>query len=349
MKAYQIESDDDDIRLDRWFKRHLPHVTHGYLEKSLRKGLVKLNGKKAKTSDRVKQYDVLEVNISTLPLEGVGKSAGAKQKKAIAALTSADIEMMQRLVLYKDERMIVLNKPAGLAVQGGTGQDKSIDSMLDALSFGGDRPKLVHRLDKDTSGVLVLARSAKAAAFLTRSFAQKTTQKIYWALVAGVPDPMRGRVDLPLAKAAKGKDSRTEIPLSLRERDRVREGGKRKSEQSEIYEQMQLDEEGKKAITDYRVIDKLHQTLAWMELSPVTGRTHQLRVHMAAVGCPIVGDGKYGGSAAFVQGVKLSRQMHLHARSIALPLPSGKEKTFTAPLPKHMRESWKTLGFDYKE
>lgn len=309
MTEHRIEENDAGIRLDRWFKRHFPELTHGFIEKALRKGDIRVGGKKAKASDRLETGQVIDVRCK-LTVTGTAKpKPGARLPKA------DDILMMQKAVLYKDADVLVINKPSGLAVQGGSGITKSVDSLLDALRFDAkERPKLVHRLDRDTSGVLVLARSAKVAAQLMPIFAGKRAQKIYWALVKGVPDIYEGKIDLPLSKQEVGD-----------------------------LEKVAIDEEdGKRAITLYRVVEALSKTLAWVELEPVTGRTHQLRVHMTSIGHPIIGDGKYGGKEAFIQGMPLSGKLHLHARRIIIP---GKLDV-TAPLPKHMQESWKTLGLD---
>ncbi|HYB58591.1 MAG TPA: RluA family pseudouridine synthase, partial [Alphaproteobacteria bacterium] len=213
-----------------------------------------------------------------------------------------------------------LNKPPGLAVQGGTGTVRHLDAMLDALRFGcAERPRLVHRLDRDTSGVLLLGRNAAAARALAEAFRDRTTRKLYWAITVGVPRPLQGKIDLPLAK----------LPGRAGERMAPDE------------------EEGKRAVTYYKVLEHMGKKAAWVALWPVTGRTHQLRVHLAAIGTPILSDGKYGGKAAFLSGEKISRKLHLHARALTLPHPkTGRPLTLTAPLPEHMRASWRLFGFD---
>jgi 23S rRNA pseudouridine955/2504/2580 synthase len=229
-----------------------------------------------------------------------------------------DEALLRDAVLHRDDAVIVLNKPSGLAVQGGSGTERHVDGLLDALRFGSDtRPRLVHRLDKDTSGVLVIARTAPAAAFLTRAFREKTTRKIYWAVVVGLPKPPRGRIDLALAK------------LPGREGERVR-----------------LDaEEGKRAVTYYAVVDSAGSNASWLALLPVTGRTHQLRAHCAALRTPILGDAKYGAPAPHLDGVPGAKRLHLHARSLAIPHPLGGTLKITAPLPSHLRQSWEFFGF----
>jgi 23S rRNA pseudouridine955/2504/2580 synthase len=306
MTKHIIEDADNDIRLDRWFKRHHSTVTHGMLEKALRKGDVRLNGKKAKSSDRIQTGQEIEIRFR-IP-------EAARPKQEVRQRTSdEDASMLQAAVLFKNKDIIVINKPPGLAVQGGSKITKSVDSMLDVLRFEAkERPKLVHRLDRDTSGALVLARSAKAATDLMHAFAGKEAEKVYWALVKGVPEIAQGKIDLPLSKQEEGDVEKVSVD----------------------------EEDGKRAVTLYRIVERLGKTLAWVELMPVTGRTHQLRVHMAAIGHPILGDGKYGAREAFIDGMELSRKLHLHARRIMIPGVLD----VTAPLPEHMKNSWKVLG-----
>ncbi|HKF71166.1 MAG TPA: RluA family pseudouridine synthase, partial [Stellaceae bacterium] len=217
---------------------------------------------------------------------------------------------------------IALNKPAGLAVQGGTGVDRHLDALLDILRFDAvERPRLVHRLDRDTSGVLVLARSARAAAELAAAFRAKATRKIYWAAVVGLPKPREGKIDLPLAK------------LQGRLGERV----------------MPDEDDGKPAVTRYEVVSHAGDKLAWLALMPITGRTHQLRAHCVALGTPILGDGKYGGRASRPLGVPEPRKLHLHARVLILPRPDGSVLKLTAPLPEHMKATWRFLGFEEAE
>ncbi|MEI7670122.1 MAG: RluA family pseudouridine synthase [Pseudomonadota bacterium] len=310
MNEHKITAEDSDIRLDRWFKRHFPSVTHGFIEKALRKGDIRLNGKKVKSSERVAEGQTIIIRCK-LP-----EAEEAQIKKPVAFKTSSeDAAMLMAAVLYKDDDIIIINKPAGLAVQGGTGITKNIDAMLDCLRFDAkERPKLVHRLDRDTSGVLVLARSAKSATRITKLFASKEVIKVYWALVIGVPEIMQGKIDLPLSKQEDGDIEKVGV-------DKI---------------------DGKKAITLYRVIDRLSNKLCWVELSPITGRTHQLRVHMSEIGHPILGDGKYGGKDAFIEGMDISRKLHLHAQKIIIPDVLEVE----APLPPHMKKSWRTLGLE---
>jgi 23S rRNA pseudouridine955/2504/2580 synthase len=311
MTPFIVESSDADIRLDRWIRRHTPQISQGRLQQALRKGMVKLDGKKTETAVRVHAGQT--ITIAPLLLQRQEKTPHPEAATR-PALTERQIREIRSWVLYEDAHCIALNKPAGIAVQGGSGVKDSIDLRLDALrQKEGERPRLVHRLDKDTSGVLLLAKTARDAARLTRAFAEKSARKTYWALVIGVPAPRAGEIDMPLAK--------------------LRIGGE---------ERMGGDEEGKRAVTLYRVLDTVGKELALVEMIPVTGRTHQLRVHMATLGHPILGDGKYGGKAAFLPSLELAPRLHLHARRLALE-EAGLD--VTAPLPPHLRESMATLGF----
>jgi 23S rRNA pseudouridine955/2504/2580 synthase len=222
-------------------------------------------------------------------------------------------------VLYRDADVLVIDKPAGLAVQGGTATPRHLDAMLDALRFdAAERPRLVHRLDKDTSGVLVLARTALAAQRLAAAFRSKDARKYYWAVTVGVPRPFQGKIDAPLAKETTARGERV----------------------------AQDDEDGKRAVTLYQVVEHAAKKAAWVALWPLTGRTHQLRVHMATIGTPILGDGKYGGGEAFLPGAEVPRQLHLHARRIVVPHPRGGRIDVTAPLPDHLTATWAYFGFD---
>ncbi len=304
-----VAGDEDALRLDRWFKRHYPALTHGHLEKLLRTGQIRLDGRRAKAADRIARGQ--QIRVPPLPAAPPSPSPAMPVPAAAAA-------MLQAAVLHRDAEIIALNKPAGLAVQGGTRTVHHLDRLLDALRFEKtERPRLVHRLDKDTSGVLLLARSSAAAAFLARAFRDKATRKVYWALVVGRPKPAQGRIDLPLAKQPGERG------------ERVR--GDR--------------EAGKPAVTYYRVIDSAGERASWLALWPVTGRTHQLRAHCAAIGTPILGDPKYGAAAAHLGGSLKAQRLNLHARELTIPHPAGGMLRVTAPLPPHMRESWEFFGF----
>ncbi len=312
MKEQVIAADDDGIRLDRWFKRHMPQVTYVLLAKWTRNGLVRVDGKKVEPGDRVGTGQTIRLpEVTDAP---VTPKVWAKQDD----LSELEIEEAQAMVIYKDDDAIVLNKPPGLATQGGSGTTRHVDRLTAALCFDReDRPRLVHRLDKDTSGVLLLARSAKSAAFFSTHFKGRTATKVYWALTMGVPHLDNGLINAPLNK-------------------QPGTGG----------EKMAVDEkDGQPARTEYRVIERAGNRAAWVEFQPLTGRTHQIRVHAATIGHAIVGDGKYGGKEAYLTG-GISRKMHLHARQLIMPHPKGGTLDICAPLPPHMAESWDLLDFD---
>jgi 23S rRNA pseudouridine955/2504/2580 synthase len=324
MQPFAVKEEDDGIRLDRWFKRHFPAMSQPFLQKQLRKGAVKLDGKKVEASARIAQGQ--EITVAPFVLtQAVQTPDGmpALPKKATAkprGLDERTIRETQSWVIHRDPQRIVINKPAGLSVQGGSSLKDHVDGRLDALKFDGERPKLVHRIDRDTSGILLLARTSKDATAITKAFASKDVTKVYWALVAGVPDVREGVIDMPLEKLGIGR------------------------------EKMEASETGKRAVTHYRVVEVLHKTMCWVELLPITGRTHQLRVHMALIGHPIIGDGKYGGKAAFLDDMEVAKQVHLHARRLILPAGAGvKALDITAPLPPHMVHSWKVLGLSKQD
>ncbi len=311
----QIAADEDGIRLDRWFKRRYPALTHARLEKLLRTGQVRLDGKRAKSADRVAAGQTVRIPPQVANDTVEEKPRPRPQPRA------EDSQLLQDLILYMDKSVIVLNKPAGLATQGGSGLTRHVDGMLDQLAFEkNQRPRLVHRLDRDTSGVLVIARTVPAAAALARSLAQRDASKIYWALTRGVPQQKRGTIKAALAKE-----------------------GARGAERMEIVERESDD--AKHAITDYAVVDRAGEEFAWVAAKPVTGRTHQIRVHLASLGTPIVGDFKYGAQDARGKG-GIADRLHLHARSIDIARPDGGRLHVTAPLPAHMMKSWELLGFD---
>ncbi|MDE2183785.1 MAG: RluA family pseudouridine synthase [Alphaproteobacteria bacterium] len=309
MQSQRIDREDDGIRLDRWFKRHYPGLTHGRLEKLLRTGQVRLDGKRAKAGDRLAEGQTLRV-----PPQAEAATPPARETVAGS---------LEEYVLHMDPSVIVLNKPPGLATQGGSGLARHVDGMLDSLMFGKkQRPRLVHRLDRDTSGVLVVARTVPAAAALAKSLAQRDAAKTYWALTRGVPARPRGTVKAALAKEGghgpHGRDERMAVSKA---------------------------DEAQRAITDYFVLGQAGQEFAWVAAKPVTGRTHQIRVHLASLGTPIVGDFKYGGSEVRGRGA-VADKLHLHARSIDIAHPDGGRLKVVAPLPEHMRRAWELFGFD---
>jgi 23S rRNA pseudouridine955/2504/2580 synthase len=312
VKTLSVAPEDAEIRLDRWFKRHFPALGHGRLEKLLRTGQVRIDGRRAAAGDRLAAGQLVRV-------PPFGDLAAPTPAERTPPLRPRDVQMLRERVLHIDDDVIVIDKPAGLAVQGGTGTDRHLDALLDALRFDGrERPRLVHRLDRDTSGVLVLARSAASAAKLAQAFRDKRTRKIYWAAVVGSPKPRAGRIDQALAK----------LPGPAGERVAPDE------------------DEGKRAVSYYRTVAHAGAKIAWLALQPITGRTHQLRAHCVSLGTPILGDGKYGGGTAHPAGVPNARKLHLHARALALPHPGGGDFVITAPLPPHMRETWAFFGFD---
>ncbi len=313
VRLFTVAPDDDGIRVDRWFKRHLPQIGFGTVSKWARTGQIRVDGKRVKPDDRLEQGQQIRVPP--------GGDAPHKKVKARRELKSAEIEQAAKMVIQKTKSALVLNKPPGLATQGGTNTFNHVDGLLDAYMEEGDdqRPRLVHRLDKDTSGVLLVARTPGSAAFFSKRFSGRSAKKIYWALVVGVPDIREGVIEAPLAKQ----------PGS---------GG----------EKMHVDHEGgAPAKTKYRVVESAGKKAAWLELQPMTGRTHQLRVHCAAMGHPIVGDGKYGGKDAFLTG-SISRKMHLHARRLIIDSPDGGKLDVTANLPEHFAASMEQIGFDEK-
>jgi len=311
-----VEESDDDIRLDRWFKRHYPALTHGRLEKLLRTGQIRVDGGRARANQRLAKGQ--SIRVPPLP-------AGSEAvKRAPGQVSDKDATFIKSLVIHRDEDMIVLNKPAGLAVQGGSKTTRHIDGMLDALKFGlPERPRLVHRLDRDTSGLLLLARNTKAATRLGKAFQDGAVEKIYWAIVHGRPRHPRGTVDAALAKAG-----------------------------SKGHERMTWDDkEGRDAVTDYVTVGQAADRFTWLSLMPRTGRTHQLRVHCALMETPIVGDVKYG-APADIGGGELSglgRQLMLHARRITVPRQGAKPLVLSAPLPDCMTRLFDVLGFSPKD
>ena len=326
-----VTQDEGEQRLDRWLKRRFPQVTQGQVEKMCRTGQVRVDGGRVKANSRVAPGQ--SVRVPPLP------DAEAPKPEKKPGVAEDDVKMIQSAVLYRDDHIIVLNKPAGLPSQGGSGQgNRHVDGLAEALKFGrAEKPALVHRLDKDTSGVLLLARAPRIARALSEAFRNRNTRKIYWAAVAGVPHPKMGTIRYGLVKApGRGR------------------GGEGEKMRCILPDEIAKTEGAKRATTDYAVLDGLATRAAWMALVPITGRTHQLRAHMAEIGHPIVGDGKYGGSGqenlgdgwGAQLGGEISRKLHLHARSLTIVHPITKrEMTFTAPLPDHMQRTWKTLGW----
>jgi 23S rRNA pseudouridine955/2504/2580 synthase len=315
-----VSKDDDGLRVDRWFKRHYPDLAHSKLEKLLRKGQVRVDGGRVKANSRVETGQTIRV-----PPFGNEDGFVPNKKPPRPSFDKKEAAFVQSLVLHRDASIIAINKPSGLAVQGGTGTERHLDGMLEGLKFDlPERPRLVHRLDRDTSGVLLLARTARAASQLAKAFKERDTRKIYWALTVRVPRPERGTIRMTLAKQP-GRSGERMVPVP---------DGTPGGQVSE---------------THFATVARAGQKLAWVAFMPVTGRTHQLRVHaVEALQCPIVGDGKYGGAEAHPGG-EISSTLHLHARSIDIAHPDGGRFTAVASLPEHMVRTWKLLALDQED
>lgn len=313
----KIGSDEAGMRLDRWFKLHYPGLGFGALQKLLRSGQVRLDGGRVKADARVQPGQVMRIP----PLD--------MDKKAHAPLTGHSIrnrdnaDVLARMLLYEDDRVFVFNKPAGLAVQGGSGVLRHVDGMLETWrNKKGEKPRLVHRIDRDTSGILVVARTRGAAQALTSAFRTRDAKKLYWALVRGVPRKKEGKISTWLAREAGAKVDHM----------RVCEHGEPDADH---------------AVSYYRILDTAGRSIAWLEMEPFTGRTHQLRVHAAYIGHPILGDAKYFyADENWVLPGGMQNRLHLHARRIRIPHPSGGVLDVTAPLPPHMVQSFSLIGFD---
>ncbi|HQT75813.1 MAG: RNA pseudouridine synthase [Rhodospirillales bacterium 20-64-7] len=315
IQARIVSEDEADIRLDRWFRRHFPGLQQSAIQKLCRTGQIRVDGHRADTATRLVPGQT--IRIPPIQVQPEARPAGR--------MDPGEAKDLQSLVIYKDEHILAVNKPYGLPVQGGPGITRHLDGMLDALRFEAEhRPRLVHRLDRDTTGALLLARTPGSAAKLAALFRGRDIEKTYWAVVAGRPLPVEGRIDMPLKRIGGVRGERT----APADRD---------------------DPDGARAITDYRTLDNAAQKLAWLELKPLTGRTHQLRVHCVALRTPILGDEKYEepdqnrAFAALIQG--LPHELHLHARRLELPHPAGGTLMVEADLPPHMKETFRTLGF----
>jgi 23S rRNA pseudouridine955/2504/2580 synthase len=320
VETIKVKSGEADMRLDRWFRVNFPDVGYSYLQKLLRTGQVRVDGRRAEANARLDAG--AQIRVPAIVRTAV-KTAPPSVKPPLG-VSKADRTSIEKMILFEDEHILVLNKPFGLAVQGGSGTKRHVDGMLAGMAdrFGGERPRLVHRLDRDTTGVLLIAKHRDAAAKLGRVFQTRSAAKTYWALVKGVPKPPQGKIEAPLVKAS-GPDG-----------DRVRKAlpGEQK--------------EAMHATTHYSVIDRLAHKASWVSLKPVTGRQHQLRAHMALIGNPIAGDNKYGGDAD-LPAEQMENKLHLHARRLVLPHPyTGGKIDVTAPLPDHMRKTWEILGLD---
>jgi 23S rRNA pseudouridine955/2504/2580 synthase len=318
VETIEVARDEAGMRLDRWFRVHFPDISYGHLQKLLRSGQVRLDSGRVQanarleTGQQVRVPAVIRVAPKAKPslTPPLGRSKG-------------DRDFIEALILYEDEDVFVLNKPFGIAVQGGTGTKRHLDGMLAGMADRfGDRPRLVHRLDRDTTGVLLVAKHRDAAAKLGRIFQTRSAAKTYWALVKGVPKPPQGKVEAALVKAA-GPDGEDRVRKAL------------PGEQAKAMH----------ATTHYSVIDRVAHKASWVSLKPVTGRQHQLRAHMALIGNPIVGDNKYEGDKVLADS-GIEPKLHLHARRLVIPHPAGGKIDVTAPLPEHMRKTWALLGLD---
>jgi 23S rRNA pseudouridine955/2504/2580 synthase len=314
VQTVAVTPDEAGMRVDRFLEARYPGLSFSHIQRIIRKGELRVNGRRAQPKQRLEAGQA--VRIPPLRLDAPGPRSPAQEADA---RTRA---FLKSITLYEDADVLVLNKPMGLAVQGGSGTTRHLDGMLDVLRDAhGQRPRLVHRLDKDTAGCLLVAKTRFAAAALAKTFRSRSARKVYWALVAGVPKPRQGRISTFLAKEEREDDSFMRIA-------RHGEAG------------------ASHAVTYYAVVDTAARSLAWLSLKPVTGRTHQLRAHMAHIGHPIVGDPKYFAKENWELPGGMQNRLHLLARRIVVPHPRGGSIDATAPLPPHMRQSWNLLGLD---
>jgi 23S rRNA pseudouridine955/2504/2580 synthase len=317
VQTVAVTPDENGMRVDRFFEGRFPGLSFSHIQRIIRKGEVRVNGKRTEPKSRLEAGQ--SVRIPPLKLD-------APKPRDDAPAAQKDRFFLKSITLYEDDDVLVLNKPMGLAVQGGSGTTRHLDGLLEALRGPGvdaQRPRLVHRLDKDTAGCLLVAKTRFAASALAKTFRTRAARKIYWALVAGVPKPQQGRISTFLAKQEVEEDSYMRI---------VRHGEK----------------DAVHAVTYYAVVETAAQKVAWISLKPVTGRTHQLRAHMAHVGNPIIGDPKYFNIENWELPGGMQDRLHLLARRIVVPHPRGGVIDVTAPLPPHMEQSWNLLGFDAK-
>lgn len=316
VQQIEVTREDDGIRLDRWFQRHYPHVKHGRLEKLMRTGQVRVDGGRVKASRRLAVGEMIRIP----PLDDQETRQPPRQ-----GVTQEDRDFIRSLVLYQDDRLVALNKPSGLATQGGPKVTRHVDGLLEGLRKGNDQKlHLVHRLDRDTSGVLIVAKGPNNAAELSKLWRSRDVEKTYWALTRGVPHPLQGTIRLSLAKRTGGKGGEQMVPVDDKDAD------------------------AQSAVTHYAVVENTGKKAAWVAMILETGRTHQIRAHMTALGTPVVGDKKYGGEDAFLGG-NISKKLHLHARQVKLPAAKGRVLTITAPLTGHMARAWEFFHFNENE
>ncbi len=323
VEMVEVKAADDGLRLDKWFRLHYPQISHGQLQKMLRKKQVRLDGSKATGKDRVEEGQTVRVPPHDF-VQNLLDDSTPKSQQPSFQMNAKDKAFIRSLVIYEDDDVIALNKPAGIAVQGGSKTTRHIDKMLDGLRSDApdaERPRLVHRLDKDTSGLLLIAKTRKSAAALGEALRSRKAHKLYWALCYRVPRPKEGMIRVPLMKLGGAGQEVMQPPPK------------------------ELVDQAQPALTHYKVMEAAGHRISWIALQPETGRTHQLRAHLKAIQCPIVGDPKYGdpelkGSREF------GAKMQLHARHIEIPHPRKGMLSLWVDLPEHMAESWKLLGFD---
>jgi len=310
-----VTPDEDNMRVDRFLEARFPGLSFSHIQRIVRKGELRVDGKRVDSKDRLDAGQSVRIPPLRLDAPKLSGLLSEAEKKTLQALKD--------MTLFEDDDVLVLNKPAGLAVQGGSGTTRHVDQMLEVMRDAkGQKPRLVHRLDKETSGCLLVAKTRFAATHLTGAFRHRSARKIYWALVAGVPKPKQGRISTFLAKEESEEDSIM----------RIAEHG---------------DEGASHAVTYYAVVETAAQKLAWVSLKPVTGRTHQLRAHMAHIDHAIVGDPKYFNKENWELPGGLQNRLHLLARRIVIPHPRGGVIDATAPLPPHMLQSWNLLGLEH--
>ena len=311
----EVGPDEAGIRLDRWFKAHYPGLGFGQLQKLLRSGQIRVDGGRAKTNTRLATGQTVRVP----PLDSATE---ARPQTVNTIRDRHDRTVLEEAMLYEDDVVMVINKPAGLAVQGGSGLNRHVDGMLESFrDRKGQKPRLIHRLDRDTSGVLVIAKTRKAAAELSVAFRSRQARKIYWALLRGLPKPLQGRISTYLSRGEGEAGDRMQV---------VRHG----------------DDAAQHAVSLYSVVEHAGQSVSWVAMKPITGRTHQLRAHAAHIGHPIIGDPKYFNIENWELPAGIQDRLHLLARRIVLPHPDGGTIDVSAPLPPHMQQSWNLLGFE---
>lgn len=316
VQTVTVTADESGMRVDRFFEARFEGLSFSHIQRIVRKGEVRVNGRRVQPKDRLEAGQ--SVRIPPLKLN---EARPPSQRNEADDKTRAQLKAM---TLYEDADVLVLNKPMGLAVQGGSGTVRHVDGMLEVLrDRAGQKPRLVHRLDKDTAGCLLIAKTRFAASALTKSFRTRSARKIYWALVAGVPKPKQGRISTFLAKEEREDDSFMRI---------AKHG----------------EDGASHAVTYYAVVETAARKIAWLSFKPVTGRTHQLRAHAAHISHPILGDPKYFNKENWDLPAGIQQKLHLLARRIVIPHPRGGQIDVTAPLPPHMQQSFAFLGFDVK-